>query len=180
MLVRQAVQLVRRVVALSVGADPVGPCTTTSACNSSTSMSSKSWRCESSYVRGTTCSRAHARASNMNERWLKGTAGTDLRAGDESAWVGAWTLLREAQGLIVLGTRLGSEPFVQRHLQTPTANSGSIIVHFAGAISATAGRAGSFHYHRRSGRAAWAQILSARKNSAAAQAAARAVEAPTA
>ena len=33
------------------------------------------------------------------------------------ARVGAWTLPREAQGLIVLGTLLSTEPFLQRHLR---------------------------------------------------------------
>ena len=32
----------------------------------------------------------------------------DLLVGDGSAWVGAWTLLREAQGLVVRGMPLGA------------------------------------------------------------------------
>ena len=42
---------------------------------------------------------------------------SDLGDGEESVWVGDWTLPPESQGLNVLGSPLGHDAFVARHLR---------------------------------------------------------------
>jgi len=50
-----------------------------------------------------------------------GDIGDLQRPGGDPVWVGDWTLPREQQGLTVLGTPLGSEPFISHQLRAKRA-----------------------------------------------------------